>query len=62
MQSLLDRITYHAVYDDTIVDALGYAHEHRFAGIQVGVETPHLSFARQSAADCRAIARLRERQ
>lgn len=41
---ILDRISYHAVYDDSILDALEYAHENGFAGIQVAVESPHMSF------------------
>ena len=42
--SILDRISYHAVYDASIPDALEYAHENGFAGIQVAVESPHMSF------------------
>jgi sugar phosphate isomerase/epimerase len=41
---ILDQISYHAVYDASIIDALVYAHENGFAGIQIAVETPHLSF------------------
>ena len=41
---ILDRISYHAVYDASIPDALEYAHENGFAGIQVAVESPHMSF------------------
>ena len=44
MKAILDKVTYHAVYDDSIVDALRYARGHGFAGIQVAVEAPHLSF------------------
>ncbi len=41
--SLLHRVTYHAVYDDSIIDALRYAKDNGFAGVQVAVEVPHLS-------------------
>jgi sugar phosphate isomerase/epimerase len=41
---ILERVSYHAVYDASIIDALEYARDNGFAGIQVAVETPHLSF------------------
>jgi sugar phosphate isomerase/epimerase len=41
---ILNRISYHAVYDASIMDALEYAHENGFSGIQLAVETPHMSF------------------
>jgi sugar phosphate isomerase/epimerase len=44
MKHILDRISYHAVYDASILEALEYAHTNGFAGIQVAVESPHLSF------------------
>jgi len=43
LASKLRRVTYHAVYDDSIIDALRYARDNGFAGVQVAVETPHLS-------------------
>jgi sugar phosphate isomerase/epimerase len=46
---VIDRISYHAVYDASIMDALQYARDNGFNGIQVAVETPHLSF--ESLAD-----------
>jgi sugar phosphate isomerase/epimerase len=41
---ILGRVSYHAVYDASIVDALEYASKNGFAGIQLAVELPHLSF------------------
>ncbi len=41
---IFDRVSYHAVYDASIIDALIYARDNGFAGIQVAVETPHMSF------------------
>lgn len=43
-KSILDLISYHAVYDRSVIDALRYAKQNGFAGIQVADETPHLSF------------------
>lgn len=54
---ILDRVSYHAVYDSTIMDALRYAREFGFAGIQIADETPHLSFERLSQTDITEIAR-----
>ena len=44
MSVIFKRISYHAVYDDSILDALKFAKNNGFKGIQVGIETPHLSF------------------
>ena len=52
---ILDRVSYHAVYDDSILDALRYALENGFTGVQVDAQSPHLSFERLSDADCREI-------
>ena len=52
---ILDRISYHAVYDDSILSALSYALENGFTGVQVDAQSPHLSFERLSDSDCREI-------
>jgi len=39
-----NKISYHAVYDKSIIDALKFAKKNNFAGIQLAVESPHLSF------------------
>ena len=52
---MLDRVTYHAVYDGSILEALQYAKAHGFAGVQIADETPHLSFERLSDQDIEEI-------
>ena len=42
MNSILDNISYHAVYDDSILSALEYAKDSGFSGVQVADETPHV--------------------
>lgn len=56
MKNILDKVSYHAVYDASILDALGFASENGFAGVQVAVESPHLSFAHMTDNDCREIS------
>ena len=55
--AILDRVSYHAVYDGSILGALKYAKANGFAGIQIADETPHLSFERLSSSDAEEIAR-----
>ncbi|MBN2239797.1 MAG: sugar phosphate isomerase/epimerase [Dehalococcoidales bacterium] len=55
MQRLFESISYHAVYDRSITEALEYAGENGFAGIQVADETPHLSLERLSAGQVDTI-------
>jgi sugar phosphate isomerase/epimerase len=57
-KTILDRVSYHAVYDGSILEALQYAKANGFTGVQIAVETPHLSFERLSDQDVRAIAQL----
>jgi len=52
---ILTRTSYHAVYDDSIIEALQFARASGFAGVQVGVEAPHLSPEHLSAADLDAV-------
>lgn len=59
MRRILERISYHAVYDDSILDALAFAKSHGFAGVQVAVEAPHLSFESLPDAECEKIASFR---
>ena len=44
LHNILDKVSYHAVYDDSIIDALQYAKDNGFSGVQVAIEAPHLSF------------------
>lgn len=52
---ILSKVSYHAVYDASILDALRYARDNGFAGIQAAIEMPHLSFARIGASEKRHI-------
>jgi len=54
------RISYHAVYDNSIPEALEYAKENGFKGIQAGIETPHLSFERLCDKDMDKIIDFQE--
>ena len=44
MNAILEKVTYHAVYDASILDALTFAKANGFAGVQVAVEAPHLTY------------------
>jgi sugar phosphate isomerase/epimerase len=52
---LLDKISYFAVYDETVLGALQWASENGFTGVQVAVESPHLSYDRVSQEQQQAI-------
>lgn len=43
---ILDRISYHAMYDATILDALQFGLDNGSTGIQIADETLHMSFDR----------------
>ena len=62
VRSILDKLSYHAVYDASIPDALRFASEHGFSGVQVAVESPHLSFENMTDDDCCEIAGLRHKK
>ncbi len=53
---IFDRISFHAVYDVSIMDALEYAYENGFSGVQVAIESPHMSFESLSNATIAEIA------
>ncbi|MHB0998792.1 MAG: sugar phosphate isomerase/epimerase family protein [Armatimonadota bacterium] len=53
---IFDRISYHAVYDESIISSMEYAGRNGFTGVQVSIESPHLSFERLSSSDIDAIA------
>jgi sugar phosphate isomerase/epimerase len=60
LADILQRVTYHAVYDGSIIDALHYARDNGFAGVQVAVETPHVSpeaLSREERAEVREFVR-----
>lgn len=56
------KLSYHAVYDPSIIEALYYAKKNGFAGIQIAVETPHLSFENLSNRQCDEIQIICEEQ
>jgi len=60
MNAILANTTYQAVYDDSIIDAMRFARENDFAGVQLAVEMPALSHERLSAAQRDAVGRYRE--
>jgi len=60
MNTILTKTTYHAVYDDSILDALRYARTNEFAGVQLAVDVPTLSHERLTAAQRDAVGRYRE--
>jgi len=55
--SILDRVSYHAVYDVSILEAMRYAKGNGFSGVQIADETPHLSFERLSTEGIDEIAK-----
>ena len=59
MRKILEKVSYHAVYDASVLDALHYARDNGFAGVQVAVEAPHLSFERLDERACAEIADFR---
>jgi len=56
LAGILEKVSYHAVYDDSIMDALVFARENGFAGVQAAVEAPHLSFENMNDEQCDEIA------
>ena len=59
---ILDKVTYHAVYDASIMEAMEYARDNGFAGIQIAVESPHLSFEAISNVEADRIGAFVEEQ
>lgn len=49
------KISYHAVYDADILEALRFAHLHGFSGIQIAVESPHLNVNQLQKAELSQI-------
>jgi hypothetical protein len=54
--SILSRVSYHAVYDGSCLDAMRFAKANGFAGVQLADEAPHLSFERLTESEARRIA------
>lgn len=62
MKSILDMISYHAVYDASIQEAIMYAKENGFTGIQIADESPHLSFETLSAKQADKVKGISQEQ
>jgi sugar phosphate isomerase/epimerase len=61
MASIVQRTTYHAVYDESVLDALRFALENGFSGVQAAAELPHLSPLLMSPAVKQETAEYRRR-
>ena len=55
MHRVLDRVTYHAVYDDSIMAALYFASSHALAGVQIPLDLPRFSPYRVTADERKQI-------
>lgn len=59
-RKILELLSYHVVYDESIADAIEFASRNGFSGIQVAMESPHLSFENLSPEDKAEIRQRRE--
>lgn len=59
-KKILERLSYHVVYDESIADAIEFASRNGFSGIQVAMESPHLSFENLTPKDKAEIRQRRE--
>ncbi len=59
IDAIASRLTYHAVYEPTIAEALRFAAEDGFAGVQIAVESPHLAPDRLDRAERERIDAIR---
>jgi sugar phosphate isomerase/epimerase len=59
--NILDKVSYHAVYDDSIMDALRYANSNGFSGIQLACKVPQFSFDGQSKRERRVVSQFVQR-
>jgi sugar phosphate isomerase/epimerase len=55
---VLKLLSYHVVYDSSILDSIEFAHKNGFSGVQIAIESPHLSFENISDAE---ITKIKER-
>ena len=61
LNAILKRMSYHAVFDETIIEALKFALDNGFAGIQLADEVPHLSFENLSKKEITEIQKFIEK-
>ncbi len=52
---ILSRMSYHVVYDKSIMEAMDFASKNGFSGIQIAIESPHLSFENLGAEEIKAV-------
>lgn len=52
-----NHLSFHAVYEESVFEALEYAKNHGFKGIQLAIETPHFEIEHYTDEEC---ARIRE--
>ncbi|MDE1850337.1 MAG: sugar phosphate isomerase/epimerase [Candidatus Micrarchaeota archaeon] len=55
---VFERISYHVVYDDSIMDSIDFASKNGFSGIQIAMDVLHLGFDNSSNAE---ILRIKEK-
>ena len=55
IKDVLSKVSYHVVYDNSILDALSFASKNGFSGIQIAIELPHLSFETLTGNDINKI-------
>ncbi len=54
-KNIFARLSYHAVYDDSISDAIRFASKNGFSGIQIAADSLHLSFEDKTKEDFKNI-------
>lgn len=57
-EKILNRISYHVVYDSSILDSVEFASRNGFSGVQIAIESPHLSF---ESINSKEILEIREK-
>jgi len=58
-KTILDSVTFHAAYDDSVLDALRFARSSGFRGVQLAMDAPHLAVDRMTAVQLDEIAAYR---
>ncbi|MBI5725547.1 MAG: sugar phosphate isomerase/epimerase [Planctomycetes bacterium] len=61
LENILKKVTYHAAYDDSLADALSFAAESGFAGVQVALEAPQFFFEKYAPQQLAEIVGVRNR-
>lgn len=58
LQQVVSRISYHAVYDESISAALAWAAENGFSGVQIAAAAPHFRVRQMPDTECERIRSL----